>query len=88
MNRILKFLTVGASMALVTTMFFDQKIVDGKPLNITGRVLNGTIEPEVRRIQTWFGVFASDRYEKNMRYLRRHANCTTTPENCKSQFYY
>lgn len=55
--------------------------------NIAARVKDGSIEPDVRRIQTDLktGQFFEQAYAANMRAVRKIAECVTSPTTCKSQ---
>lgn len=77
------YLSTFGTFAFIFAAFFDQQ------LNITGRLNDGSLLHDVRRVHTVTinGVkYTSEpSVDANMRELRHLSVCSITPENCQSK---
>ena len=74
-----KYLSAIAALAFVTVFFYNDQ------LNITGRMADGTLENDVRKSQTYYGITNENAVKANMQSLRKFVECVENPETCKSR---
>ena len=83
-----KFLSTALALASSTLVWGTMTNFDNysSNTNVTNRYYDGTIQADVKRVQTskFTGLLFKRGYERNMKAIKRHAECVTNPAGCKS----
>lgn len=87
MKPLASFLLTAASvLPMFTAAQFDGFVVNGKPLDISGRFSKGLLTERVKLIHTTVingqPEFHKDAHDANVAALRKHELCATKPSQC------